>query len=194
MPIYSFRLFLHRTVHLLGILPLLALSGTNLSSCSIQDDDYIAPSEKDNIIHIGDALPQFTVTDSEGNEISTPDLLGRTSVLVFFNTACGDCQRELPVIQRVYEEYGNKVRFLCISREEEEASVRTFWERHSLTLPYSAQPDASVYSLFALRTIPRIYVSDAAGVVRHMFIENINEEILRQNLDNLQEEKQPNPA
>ena len=42
---------------------------------------------------------------------------------------------------------------------------------YSFAMPYSPQPDRRVYSLFAPRVIPRIYVSDAQGIIRHMYVD-----------------------
>ena len=42
---------------------------------------------------------------------------------------------------------------------------------YSFAMPYSPQPDRRVYSLFAPRLIPRIYVSDAQGIIRHMYVD-----------------------
>ena len=74
-------------------------------------------------IHVGDKLPFFTIKTSQGDSLSTNDLLGKPTVLVFFHTMCGDCQRELPVVESLYQKYGKEVRFICISREQTDEEV-----------------------------------------------------------------------
>ena len=110
----------------------------------------------------GDYLPEFRVELNDGSELSTSDLRGKVSVLVFFHTGCPDCQQELPVIQSLYNKYqGNpSVAIYCISREEAARDIEAYWDTHGLTLPYSAQEDRSVYNLFSEQGIPRVYVSD----------------------------------
>ena len=65
-----------------------------LSACIRDDVEYgevgILP---------GDYLPEFQVELNDGSILSTSDLLGKVSVLVFFHTGCPDCQQEFPVIQ-----------------------------------------------------------------------------------------------
>ena len=107
----------------------------------------------------GDRLPDFRVTLSDGTSVSTEDLEGHVSLIAFFNTGCPDCREELPVLQAVYEEFADDIVLLCISREEGAASVASYWEEHSLTMPWSAQDDRRVYSLFAASGIPRIYIA-----------------------------------
>ncbi len=58
--------------------------------------------------------------------------------------------------------------FVCISREEGEASVKAYWEENGFTMPYSAQTDRSVYNLFASSGIPRRYEADENLVITHV--------------------------
>jgi len=126
------------------------------------------------IVKPGDALPDFRVTTTGGWEVSPAALRGRPTVLVFFNTTCADCRRELPVVQEVYEETGGGAAFVCIGREEEAATVEKFWADNGLTLPCAPQAGREVYALFARRTIPRLYVADARGIVRSVFVESVS--------------------
>lgn len=112
-------------------------------------------------IAVGERLPEFTVVMSDGDTVRSSDLQGTQSVIAFFNTSCGDCRRELPVLQQVYDRCvasGRDVRFLCIAREQDGASIAAYWQKNGLSLPYSPQPDRAVYALFASSNIPRIYV------------------------------------
>ena len=52
----------------------------------------------------GDELPEFVITSGEGLAARKSDLIGKVSLLVFFNTGCPDCREELPVIQQIYDE------------------------------------------------------------------------------------------
>lgn len=122
----------------------------------------------------GDRLPDFTVELSDGTILSRHSLVGKVSVLVFFHTECPDCQRELPVVQKLYEYYREdaRVEIVCIRREEAADEVAMYWRQHELTLPYSAQPDRNVYALFSEEGIPLVYISDADGIVRYLFTDD----------------------
>lgn len=130
-----------------------------------------AGTDDGGIVREGQPLPEFSVTLADGTEVSSETLKGQPAVIVFFNTGCGDCRKELPTVQRLYDETGQRVRFLCISRGENAESISGYWERNSLSLPYSAQTDRAIYEKFARHTIPRLYVTDAAGTVRAAFAE-----------------------
>ena len=97
------------------------------------------------------------------------DLDGKVSLIMFFHTGCPDCQAELPVVQQIHEEFGLQIAICCISREEGPETVRTYWLENGLTLPYSAQEDRSVYSLFAGMGVPRVYVSGRDRVIYSVY-------------------------
>lgn len=112
----------------------------------------------------GDPVPDFTVTLADGTPWhSTTQLRGHKGVIVFFNTDCADCRRELPHLQTLWEtEYAetDPDAFICIAREQDAAEIAAYWTEHSLTMPYAPQSDRSVYSLFATSWIPRIYLTN----------------------------------
>lgn len=136
-----------------------------LASCSMSDDE--APADNtDNLVNVGDPLPAFTIMMNDGSMLSTADLKGKPSLIVFFSTTCPDCQRELPIINARYLAHGNDTTFVAISREEGPDAVAAYWQSNGITLPFSAQTDRAVYSLFAKKGIPRTYISDSNGIVR----------------------------
>lgn len=120
----------------------------------------------------GDSLPAFSVVMADGQTVTSGSLQGETSLIVFFHTGCPDCRKELPVLQQIYTDYGQRIRMVCISREESAAEVARYWDENGLTLPYSAQEDRTVYYLFAKSGIPRVYVVDKESVIRSVFTDN----------------------
>ena len=68
-----------------------------------------------------------------------------------------------------------------------EEDIEPFWQFAELTMPYSPQPDRRVYSLFAPRVIPQIYISDAQSIIRHMYVDigMPTAEILAEEIKNL---------
>lgn len=117
----------------------------------------------------GDRLPEFSVILDDGSVVSTGDLSGKVSVIVFFHTGCPDCQAELPVIQRIHDEFSPEAAVLCISREEDASDIAEYWAENGLTLPYSAQKDRTVYSLFASEGVPRVYVSSGGLIIHSIY-------------------------
>ena len=124
------------------------------TSC-INDDYDSYPPQYEEVLDQGDPLPTFDIIMNDGRKITNKDFTDKVSLIVFFNTSCSDCRKELPVIQRFYE-----------------MSVNKYWESEGLTLPFSPQADRTVYNMFALTLIPRIYVIDKAANVAAIFTDN----------------------
>lgn len=137
------------------------------SSCIHED----LPARAD-VVKVGQMLPDFSVTMSDGTVVTGDMLRGGVAVVVFFHTSCPDCQQLLPELQRLYDDYSDSAYFVLISREESEATISSFWAQHNMTMPYSAQSDRGVYNLFAESLIPRVYISDAEGIIRHIFADS----------------------
>ena len=119
----------------------------------------------------GDALPAFEVATIDGKRISSADSYEAEMVIVFFNTDCPDCRRELPEIQKRYDENqmlpeSDRDIYICIAREEGEADIVGYWEANHLTLPVSPQPDRYIYSLFASVGIPRVFYARDGKILR----------------------------
>ncbi len=131
----------------------------------------VGEEQPENIgIEGGDALPSFSITLNDGREISDKSLKGKVAVIEFFNTSCTDCRVFFPVYQSLYDEFKDDghIEIFSIARDEQESTIRQYWEEHNLTIPYSPQPDRSIYNLFATVGIPRIYIADTEGIVRHV--------------------------
>ena len=116
------------------------------------------------ITHVGDPAPQFSLTTADGDEFSLPEG-GKVILINFFATWCGPCQLELPHIERIWEANKNDEHFrlLVIGREETTDSVREYRDENGFTFPIAADPDRSVYSLFANELIPRTIVVSPDG-------------------------------
>lgn len=159
--------------HFLLLIPVLLM--LQLVGCSMNDDE-----EQTERIKVGDRVPTFSLTVENGGQVrsfSTARLTGET-VIVFFNTTCPDCQRDLPLLNDYYLKHKDDEGFqmVAISREEGDASVAAYWEANHLQIPYFAQTDRRIYNLFATSIIPRVYFCGADGIVTRVCIEKFDVE------------------
>lgn len=134
-------------------------------------------------VQIGEKVPHFNVSvtlpdssdwrfeDGKVVDYDSYANAGRRQFIMFFHTACSDCQRELPVIQEFYSRHKgeNVISFVCIARAESDADIMDYWCSNGLTLPYSPQADRRIFDQFADSGIPRIYVTDSNGFVTSIF-------------------------
>ena len=149
-----------------------------MTACMSNEDPVSVAETK-----VGDAVSPFTVqvtlpdtedwrSTAEGTCLfDTRKSLPSQSIIVFFHTTCPDCQKELPILQELYNNIKKDCarEMVCIARAQGERDIQAYWQEHGLTLPYAPQGDRHIYSLFASTGIPRIYITDPQGVVTHVF-------------------------
>ena len=144
-----------------------------LVSCVVDEPGH--DGDDTDLVRVGDRLPSFSVEVIDGVDRYTfsSEVLTGPTVIVFFNTSCSDCQRELPVLNDYYLQHSSAPGFqmVAIAREETEESIRAYWEVNNLSIPYSPQSDRSVYNLFATMTIPRVYFCSHTGLITWIGIE-----------------------
>ncbi len=150
-------------------------------SLSCGDDDEFTNGRE--FVVDGDVLPSFVVETLSGESVSSESLSERPCVLVFFHTGCGDCRRELPVINDLYEEFSSEVNFLCIARQQGADEVGSYWEEAKLSLPVAPQETRTIYNLFAERGIPRVYVCESGGRISARFTERVGKKKLRKAIE-----------
>ncbi|MCM1005709.1 MAG: TlpA family protein disulfide reductase [Lachnospiraceae bacterium] len=150
------------------VISFIAVMALWVMTACVNDPD---PSER--TLSPGDKCPAFFVVMNDGSvfDSTLPD--DKLTVILFFNTDCPDCRRELPLVQSLYEQSSDSVRFVCISREEDAERVSHYWAENNLTLPYSAQTDRYVYSLFADSGIPRTYIVNKEGYITSTRLSNL---------------------
>ena len=61
------------------------------------------------MLKAGDEAPDFTLNDLAGNSYTlSENTAGKAHLLVFWSIFCEPCKAEMPLIQRLYEEYNGK--------------------------------------------------------------------------------------
>jgi thiol-disulfide isomerase/thioredoxin len=85
-------------------LAVVGLAGCKQRSASPpqQKIEVIAPGE------IGSRLPDFSVKDLQGREISSAELRGKVVLIDFWATWCQPCKQEMPGYQRLLDRYASR--------------------------------------------------------------------------------------
>lgn len=73
-------------------------------------------NEGNALFSLGDAMPDFQVTDSEGTDHSLSSLLDTYDAVVlnFWYLGCNPCKREFPYLQEAYELFEDKVAVIAL--------------------------------------------------------------------------------
>ena len=113
---------------------------------------------------LGKPFPDFTVTDCDGNTFTlSEELKDHEAVLInFWATWCGPCRNEFPAINKVYEEYKDKVAFIALSSEPKDTDeiISSFRKENGLTLPMGSDGDHELYKYAETNNVPVTMIID----------------------------------
>ena len=108
----------------------------------------------------------FTLTDLNGKSWTLKDLKGQVVMVNFWATWCPPCQKEMPDLEALYNQYKDAgFVILAISQDDEtdEAKVAPFIAEHKVTYPIFLDPTAKMGKLFEVNGIPKSFVYDRNG-------------------------------
>lgn len=159
-------------------------------------------SEKSNTASNKELSPaiDFTLLDQYGNEHTLSDYKGKVVFLNFWATWCPPCQKEMPDIEALYNEYNQNqddVIFLGISnprseentntRELEKEGVIEFLEKNNLTFPVVFDETGEIFNQYSISALPTTFMIDKEGNIYGyapgMLTKDIMKNIIEQTLN-----------
>ena len=119
----------------------------------------------------GTAAPVFTLPRARGgDEVSLRALLAqkRPVVLDFWRHDCTPCLLELPVLQKLAAEWGERAQVVTVHHGDPEEKMLDALEKMSVTLPTGFDSYRSVGDRYCVEAYPRTFVLDGSGVIRQV--------------------------
>lgn len=111
--------------------------------------------------------PDFYITRG-GRTVALSDLSDKKVFINFWYTGCPPCKEEMPALNRLYLEQGEKVEFLFINitpQEKSVSAVTDFINQEKLQLPVYLDRDAGVAQIYGVRYTPSTVVLGPGGKV-----------------------------
>lgn len=110
--------------------------------------------------------PDFTVIDSDGNEVKLSDLRGKPVVVNFWASWCGVCKTGMPDFEEAYAAYGDDVHFMMVNLTaggETQDVAQAYIQEKGYTFPVYFDTEMSAASAYGVNAVPVTYLVDAAG-------------------------------
>ena len=122
---------------------------------------------------IGSRLPQFSVKDLQGREISSADLRGKVVLIDFWATWCQPCKREMPGYQKLVDRYGSRglavVGFKFDTMMDAEDPV-LFARKIGVQYPLAVASDDLKQKFGGIEGLPTTMLYDRQGILQKKVI------------------------
>lgn len=122
-------------------------------------------------LETGDAAPDFTLTDADGNEVSLKSFRGKRVILYFYPAAMtpGCTKQACDFRDNLDTLTGKDFVVLGVSKDKP-AKLREFRERDALTFPLLSDPDLTVHKAYGAYGEKLNYGKTVMGVIRSTFV------------------------
>ncbi len=106
----------------------------------------------------------WQLTDTEGNSYGFTEAKEKVIFLNFWATWCGPCLKEMPDIQKLYTDYGEKVGFFLVTQEKT-AKVNAFLQKKRYTFPIYFTDKGDIPDEIASKSMPTTYIIGKSGKI-----------------------------
>lgn len=117
------------------------------------------------IVRVGETAPDFTITLTDGKQVTLSSLRGKVVMLQFTASWCGVCRKEMPYIEKdIWLKHKDNADFalIGIDRDEPLDKVLAFAKSTGVTYPLGLDPGADIFAKYALRE---------SGITRNVLID-----------------------
>jgi thiol-disulfide isomerase/thioredoxin len=101
-----------------------------------------------------------------GGELSLASFRGTSIVVVFWASWCAPCMTEIPHINALVEEYGDRLKVIGVNMGENEALVYMTQRQRGMQYETILDPKGQIASAWRVRKLPLMLVLDREGRIR----------------------------
>lgn len=133
------------------------------------------------IVRVGEMAPDFTITLTDGKQVTLSSLRGKVVMLQFTASWCGVCRKEMPFIEKdIWLKHKDNADFalIGIDRDEPLDKVLAFAKSTGVTYPLGLDPGADIFAKYALRE---------SGITRNVLIDREGKIVMLTRLYNEEE-------
>ncbi len=128
---------------------------------------------------------EWKLVDREGNSVALSDFSGKVILLNYWATWCPPCVAEMPSLQKLYDDYQDKMVFIFLTSDDK-SKVDAFMKKRNFTLPVYFQTSKAPAKLFT-SSLPTTFLIDQNGkiLIDEVGASDWNGESMRAILDKL---------
>lgn len=107
--------------------------------------------------------PNFKLKTLDGKEVSLSDYQGKYVWINFWATWCPYCVKEMPDLQKIYEENSDELVILAIDVGEDKETVEDYLKDKNYTFPILLDYNQEVAETYFVSAYPTTYFIDKEG-------------------------------
>src|SRR6267142_6442264 len=153
----------------------LSLAGVGLVGCNQHSASLPQPKEEAAIAagEIASRLPDFSMKDLQGREVSSADIRSNVVLIDFWATCCQPCKKEMPGYQKLVDTYGSRgfavIGFKFDTMMDMEDPV-TFAKKIGVHYPLAVADDDLKQKFGRIEGLPITMLYDRQGILRKKVI------------------------
>jgi len=117
----------------------------------------------------GSAAPNFTLKSNADKNIKLSELRGQVVMINFWATWCAPCRQEMPLLNRIYEQY-RKTGFvlLGVNIDDKPETAKALAQQLGISFPVLFDTDKQVSQGYNVDAMPSTILIDRSGKVRYI--------------------------
>lgn len=149
---------------------LFIFAATTLCACISEDEQT---SDQTTLVSTGEMAPDFSVEMTDGSTVTLSKLKGKCVILTFLDPVCPTCQELMALTDEsiIKRTEGLQIEYLPIARGCTKQQIADYCSTLGYDFAIGADPDKSIYSLYATKYVPRSFIIDKKGMIRNIFVE-----------------------
>ncbi|MCO0599880.1 thiol-disulfide oxidoreductase ResA [Peribacillus butanolivorans] len=130
--------------------------------------------------------PDFTLQDLKGNEVKLSDYRGKGVILNFWATYCPPCEKEMPYLNKVYQEYEDKgIEILAVNAQEPRIIVSPFVLEKKLSFSILLDRTGEAIEQYKVNNLPVTYLINEDGEITQTISGELTEKKVRSYVESI---------
>jgi len=138
------------------------------------------PKQEDVGSNLGQYAPNFETEYLNGDKFVLYDLRGKPVILNFWATWCPPCVREMPDLQRFYDQNKDNIELVGVNLQEDKKTIEKFIKKINVTFPIVLDKDGEIERNYNLLLKPSTYFIDENGIIVDKKIGELSREDLEE--------------
>jgi cytochrome c biogenesis protein CcmG, thiol:disulfide interchange protein DsbE len=164
---------------MVAIVALVAVGQTGSASGSKKSSAGGNPLTLPSLISPGQRLPDATLVRANGGHVSLDGYRGKPLVLNLWYSYCAPCRTEMPALQKLHAEFGDRAAFLGIDPVDGAATALTTAQSFGIRYDVALDPKGLVVNAIHTTVTPTTVVVGPTGIVSWVHIGAVKSNDLR---------------